>query len=232
MSASVLVIQHAAPETPGILGDVLRGRRIPIEVVHTHEGAAVPGSVAGRRGLVVMGGPMGVYEQSIHPHLGDEIRLIRAALDAEIPVFGVCLGSQLLAAALGARVAPATREIGWFPVELTGAAAGDSLWNGIETPFTPFHWHGDAFDLPPGAVHLARSERTPLQAFSFGGRAYGTLFHLEVQEPMVRAMAAAFDGELASSGVDRDVMIAGAGVAVRALRRTADTVFGRWADLL
>jgi GMP synthase (glutamine-hydrolysing) len=175
---------------------------------------------------------MGVYEQDAHPRLTEEIRLIRSALSEGLPVLGVCLGSQLLAAALGARVAPATKEIGWHPVTLTESAASDPLWSGIESPFTPFHWHGDAFDPPEGARSLARSERTPCQAFEHGGRAYGLLFHLEVTEDLVRGMAGAFAGELEASGVDPKTLMAEGTRAVPALRATAWTVFGRWADLL
>ena len=203
-----------------------------MEVVHTHAGEPVPGSVGGHRGLVVMGGPMGVYEEAAHPHLSEEIRLIRSALEAGIPILGVCLGSQLLAAALGASVRPGVREIGWHPVDLSDSATSDPLWRRIESPFTPFHWHGDVFELPANSRRLAGSERTACQAFSYRERAYGFLFHLEVDEGMVRAMADAFAGELASAGVDRDQLLAEAARAVPAMRATAGTVFGRWADLL
>jgi GMP synthase (glutamine-hydrolysing) len=232
MSASVLVLQHAAPEHPGAIGAALRARGVPVEVVHTHAGEEVPASIEGRQGLVVMGGPMGVYEEASYPHLTAEIRLIRAALESGIPVLGVCLGSQLLAASLGARVAPGNREIGWYPIELSEHAGRGPLWAGIESPLTPFHWHGDAFELPDGALPLARSERTACQAFSFGGRAHGFLFHLEVDARMVREMTEAFARELEDTGVDRDELLAQAARFLPALRETADVVFGRWADLL
>ncbi|HEU5310226.1 MAG TPA: type 1 glutamine amidotransferase, partial [Candidatus Eisenbacteria bacterium] len=160
MSGSVLVLQHVAPETPGLIADVLRARGVSIEMVHTHAGEPVPESIAGQLGLVVMGGPMGVYEQAEHPHLAQEIRLIQTAIEGGLPILGVCLGSQLLAASLGARVAPGTKEIGWLPVELTEDAARDPLWQGIQSPFTPFHWHGDEFELPAGARPLACSKAT------------------------------------------------------------------------
>ena len=173
---------------------------------------------------------MGVYEDDVYRHLSDEIRLIRSALQANVPVLGVCLGSQLLAAALGARVSPGTREIGWFPVELSAEASRDPLWAGIPSPFTPFHWHGDAFDLPEGCVGLARSAHTACQAFVYRELAYGLLFHLEVTEPMVHAMTAAFPDELASAGVDRAKLLDRAPRELPALRQVAETVFGRWAD--
>jgi GMP synthase-like glutamine amidotransferase len=224
------VLQHVAPEGPGTIEVALRDRNISIDVVHIHTGEPVPGSVAPWKGLVVMGGPMGVYEEATYPHLRAEIRLIRAALREGLPILGVCLGSQLLAAALGARVAPGTREIGFYPVELSPEASRDPLWAGVASPFTPFHWHGDAFDVPPGCVGLARSERTACQAFSHGEHSYGLLFHLEVTEPMVRAMTDAFAGELASAGVDRDLLHGQAFRELPSTRGIAATVFGRWAD--
>lgn len=232
MTGSVLVVQHVDPETPGILTEILEERGIAIDTIRTYRGERVPESASGRSGLVVMGGPMGVYEEPRYPHLGAEIRLLRSALEEGLPVLGICLGSQLLAAALGARVAPGTREIGWFPVALSPEAASDRLWSGIESPFTPFHWHGDAFDLPSGCVALARSERTAFQAFAYREQAYGFLFHLEVTEPMVRAMTGAFPEELAAAGGDRDELLRGAAGALPAIREIATTVLGRWADRL
>ena len=175
---------------------------------------------------------MGVYEQAKHPHLAEEIQLIRTALEGGLPILGVCLGSQLLAASLGARVSPGTKEIGWFPVELTEDAASDPLWRGLENPFTPFHWHGDVFELPKGARPLACSQATACQAFSYENRAYGFLFHMEVSAAMVHAMTRAFGGELEAAGVDGEAILGQALRAVPEIRETATLVFSRWADLL
>jgi GMP synthase (glutamine-hydrolysing) len=232
VSRPVLVLQHADPESPGILAETLRERGFRLHVVRTYRDEPVPDSASGWSGLVVMGGPMGVYEEARFPHLGAEIRLLRSALDEGLSILGVCLGSQLLAAALGARVAPGARELGWFPVALSPEATHDPLWSGVQSPFTPFHWHGDAFDLPDGCVPLARSERTACQAFTYREQAYGFLFHLEVTKPMVRAMTGAFPEELAMAGVDRDGLLREAARALPAIGGVATTVFGRWADRL
>jgi GMP synthase-like glutamine amidotransferase len=128
--------------------------------------------------LVVLGGPMGVYEKERFPWLNDEIELVRACLRARKPVLGVCLGAQILASALGARVYPqGFREIGWFPVQF---APGAPEWLSRGKPdLEVFHWHGDTFDLPEGATRLASSQATLNQAFLWGDCALGLQFHLE-----------------------------------------------------
>lgn len=203
-----------------------------MDTVRTYAGEPVPSSLEGRDGLVVMGGPMGVYEADRHPYLRNEIRLIQDAVARELPVLGVCLGSQLLAAALGANVTPARKEIGWYPVTLTEEASRDPLLRDLDPSFEVFHWHGDAFELAPGAVSLATSERTERQAFRYGPAAYGFLFHMEMTESMVRAMVESFGGEVVEAGGSAAEILARAPQGVRAMRKRAGIVFRRWADLL
>ncbi|HKW50554.1 MAG TPA: gamma-glutamyl-gamma-aminobutyrate hydrolase family protein, partial [Candidatus Eisenbacteria bacterium] len=162
--------------------------------------------------------------------LRDEIELIGDALRSRKPVLGVCLGSELLAAALGAKVEPARKEIGWYPVTLTEDAAHDPLWRGVDRQLAVFHWHGDAFELPSGAVPLASSALTPYQAFRHGLASYGLLFHMEMDEGMVRAMVESFGGELREAGADGDRILAQAPSAVREMRRVGAIVFDRWVD--
>lgn len=225
----VCALIHADPETPGLIAESLARRGIEIETVRGYAGESIPKDVKGRDALLVMGGPMGVYEQDRYPFLRDEIHLIRQALQAGRPVLGVCLGSQLLAAGLGAKVAPARKEIGWFPVTLSDAAASDPLWRGVDRTFIPFHWHGDAFEIPSGAVSLASSEITPIQAFRHGTNAYGLLFHLELDEVMLRGMLDHFGDDLPGAGTDRGQVLSGAPGAVRAMSRVGTVVFDRWA---
>lgn len=129
--------------------------------------------------MVVLGGPIGAYDGALYPFLETEIRLIAARLAADTPLLGLCLGAQLMARALGARVAPnpAGREIGWSPLTLTPAGTASPLGELAGTPV--LHWHGDMFDLPPGCLSLAATELTPHQAFR-QGRALGLQFHPEV----------------------------------------------------
>lgn len=227
-----IVVQHVAVEGPGRLGAALVRAGLDLEVVAVHAGAPVPVDPGDARALVVMGGPMGVYEVDRHPHLGDELRLIRRAVDAGLPTMGICLGSQLLAAALGAAVTPSGRqEIGWLPVALGDEAARDPLLAGVAPSFAPLHWHGDVFALPPGAAALASSAMTEHQAFRAGERAWGFLFHLEADAAQVAAMAGAFRRDLEAARVDAEALVAASPAAAAAIAAIADAVFDRFAAL-
>ncbi len=130
-----------------------------------------------------------------------EVRLIEEVLRRDLPVLGVCLGSQLLAAALGARVRPGSDpEVGWLPVELEEGAAEDRLFSGLPRRFVAFHWHGDVFDVPAGATGLARSGRTPHQDFRSGDRAYGVLCQVEITKAILRGRVRGFPEGLLRSG--------------------------------
>jgi GMP synthase-like glutamine amidotransferase len=140
--------------------------------------------------LVIMGGPMGVYDEIQNPWLISEKNFVRKAIDAGKVIVGICLGAQLIAEVLGAKVfANKHKEIGWFPVEVTPDGATSKLVKFLPERFTAFHWHGDTFDLPKGAVHLARSEGCENQAFSYKDRVLGLQFHLESTPQSVKDLA-------------------------------------------
>jgi len=229
---TIYVLEHAEPETSGLIGDVLEERDIELTRVLADRGQPIPSSMDDHAGLLVMGGPMGVYEADRHPHLREEIRLIRQAIEASKPVLGICLGSQLVASALGADVRRHRKEVGWHEVTLTEEAARDPLWKEIDSPLEALHWHGDAFDLPPGARHLASSAITKYQAFGFGENAYGILFHMEMDEGMIQALADRFPEDLAQTGTTREALLSRIGTALPEMRRVGRVVFERWAALL
>ena len=230
---SVWVLQHAPVEALGTIEDALEAHGIAPHYVPTHLGQPVPREMGGKVGLVVMGGPMGVYEEEACPFLRDERRLIGMALAEGVPILGVCLGSQLLAATLGAEVKKGEKkELGWHKVTLTPAAATDTLFTGVTPEFWPFHWHGDVFSLPAGADALAFSTQTACQAFRCGENAYGILFHLEVTAAQIIAMVSTFAHELAEAGIEPDEVTGGVPRYLPALGRVADAVFGRWAALI
>jgi len=164
--------------------------------------------------------------------LRTELSLIESALKAQRPVLGVCLGSQLLAAALGSPVvAGRQKEIGWYPLQLTPSASDDALWGGVD-PLTVFHWHGDVFSLPHGAVHLASSALTPVQIFRYGSNTYGFLCHLEVNEALIAGMQSAFAGELRQAGLTTEQMDRGTQMHLPQLQSTANIIWTRWAKLV
>ncbi len=229
----ILVLQHHRVETPGTIADALAGAGLSWDSVRTFDGEPVPRDLAGINGLVVMGGPMGVYETARFAFIRDELALIESALKVRKPVLGVCLGSQLLAAALGANVrAGGTRELGWHQVRLSSEAKEDRLTRGLPQTFTAFHWHGDVFDLPRGAVALASSAMTPIQAFRYAESAYGFLFHMEVTAEAVAAMVREFGDEARGAGADADGIIAATARHIPELSSLAATVFSRWAGLV
>jgi GMP synthase (glutamine-hydrolysing) len=230
---SVLVIQNSAPEATGAIGEELTRNQIVLHTVHPYSGEALPPELGDAAGLVIMGGPIGVYEQAQHPFLKGELKLIEHALGNRRPILGVCLGSQLLATALGAVVDKGVRkEIGWHPVWLSKEAEHDPLWTGASPHFIAFHWHGDLFSPPTGAASLAHSELTSCQAFRYDRSAYGLLFHLEVTETLIRAMVGAFARELSEASLDGIRIVEAIPKHLPGLQKLGSKVFAQWATLL
>lgn len=231
--SAVCVIQHVPVETPGLIAEALTARGIALDFVRPFKGDPIPRRLGDHAGLVVMGGPIGVDEQGQHPFLRWEIRLIQDALSQRRPVLGVCLGSQLLATALGAPVTRGSqKEMGWHPVTLSRAAAQDALWRGLPESFTAFHWHGDVFELPRAATPLAWSQLTEHQAFRYGESAYGFLFHLEVTEQIIGRMMRTFRRELREGGLSERAVLSDSTERLPRLQTTGRTVFARWAALV
>jgi GMP synthase-like glutamine amidotransferase len=155
--------------------------------------ASLPTQIDGYNALVILGGPASVYDK--HQYLRDEEKLIQDATTKNIPTLGICLGSQLIAKASGARVYKGSeKEIGWYKVELTNAGMQD-IFSGLEKDITVFQWHGDTYDLPDNAIVLARSELYPIQAFRIGS-AIGIQFHLEVSKDMITDWMEQYKSEL------------------------------------
>lgn len=183
----ILIIQHIAAERAGTIERYLEVNKMPFRYIKLHESEALPEKMDNIRAVVVMGGPMNVYQEKEFPFLVKENLFIKKIIEKGIPYFEICLGAQLLAKALGARVMKAKApEIGWDRISLSEAGAQSPLFQGLgKSELKVLQWHQDTFDIPRSAVHLASSEAVPNQAFCFQNRFYGLQFHVEVTRPML-----------------------------------------------
>lgn len=228
-----LVLQHIACEPPGVFEDVLLERGAQLHRVELDEGEPLP-DWREFDAIVAMGGPMSATDDAELPWLTGEKRLIGEAARAGVPLWGVCLGVQLLAASLGARVYPGPApEVGILPVALTLDGLTDPVFAGLPRDLLTLQWHGDTFDMPHSAVRLAGSPAYPNQAFRYE-RAYGVQFHLEVSAEMAREWAEV--PEYVSS-LERTLGTDAAPVFLTAIEERADemrslgrTLFERWLD--
>jgi GMP synthase (glutamine-hydrolysing) len=184
----VVCVRNDRDDTLGITGTVLAAEGVPVERVDAFDPEARWPRVDDIGGLVVFGGEMNVDEVERHPHLLTQRQLMRRAADAGLPVLGICLGAQLLARALDARVYRApVRELGFKPVRLTESGQADVLLCAFHSGDQVFQWHEDTFDLPDGAELLAAGDDVPVQAFRMGRNAWGVQFHFEVDAEGVDA---------------------------------------------
>jgi GMP synthase (glutamine-hydrolysing) len=182
----LLVFQHVPHEILGTLNPLLKRAGFRIRYVNFARHPDAQPSLDGYHGLVVLGGPMSVNDTDQFPHLMTELKLIEDAMRRDLPVLGICLGAQLTAKMLGGEVYPnEEKEIGWYDVSPTEEAQRDPLLGEFRCTEKIFQWHGDTFDIPRGAVHLAFSELCLNQAFRYGANVYGLQFHLEVDEWMI-----------------------------------------------
>jgi GMP synthase (glutamine-hydrolysing) len=225
---SWLVLRHSQAEGIGLLGNALRERGIHHRTLDIARGEPVPKDLRGVGGLIVLGGPMGAYEQDKYGFLRSESALLEKAIAAGRPVLGICLGAQLIAQVLGARVyAGDKREVGWAPVTLTADGRDDPLFAGGDETLTVFHLHGDTYELPADATNLATSRMFEQQAFRWGEIVYGFQFHLEFTESIITRLAQEPDSQryMAEAGADVKQIVADAPAHVRDLTDTAQRVF-------
>jgi len=223
----VLAFRHVPFEGLGLIEPALRLRRIEVDYADPYQPGTTRPDVGRYDALIFMGGPMSVNDDL--PFLRQEMDFIRQAIAQRQPILGICLGSQLIACAMGATVRRnAAKEIGWYGLQFTPAAADDRLFAGLSKE-TVFHWHGETFDLPPGAELLASSNLCRNQAFRAGEHVYGLQFHLEVTPEMIADWCAQDEncGDVRELEAAIDPSFNAARMAALSAR-----VFGNWCEML
>ena len=222
-------LQHVDFEGLGHIGHWIASRGHVLALTRLYAGDPLPRLAEFDR-LVIMGGPMNIYEDDKYPWLAAERALVGAAIAAGKSAVGICLGAQLLADALGSKVvAGKNKEIGWWPIRLTEAGERSGFLADLPESATVFHWHGDTFALPEGAIHLAESEGCPSQAFLYDHRILGLQFHLESTPETVAAIVAHCGDELvAGRYIQTEAQIrAGGPVHFAAINRLLETLLDR-----
>jgi GMP synthase-like glutamine amidotransferase len=227
------IFRHVGCEGPGYLGTVLEQRGIPYQLVCVDHGDPVPAGLPDCAGLVFMGGPMSVNDDL--PWIGQELSLIRAAQDNNVPVLGHCLGGQLISKALGGEITRnPVKEIGWLPVCKTPSAQADHWLEGLPDEMTLFHWHGETFSIPAGAERILESEHCANQAFVIGNT-LALQCHIELTAPMVGEWADRYAHEISNpSGTVQSLfeMTADLDRRIREAQQVADTVYAHWLGTL
>lgn len=222
------VLRHLAFEDLGLLEAPLAARGYVIETVDAGVDAD-PARLAASDLLVICGGPIGVYEIDRYPYLEGEIQATATRLAAGRPTLGICLGAQLMAAALGARVYPGGRkELGWGPLQLTAAGKHSPL--AVLEGLPVLHWHGDTFDLPAGATHLAASPVYPHQAFAVGRHGLALQFHVEADPARIEQWLIGHTGELSVAGIDIPGLRAATLAQGPAMVKAAPALLERWLE--
>lgn len=199
------MLQNTDCENLGSFEASIKNKGMGYQYKRLYNYEKVPFDLTGYSGLIILGGPMNVYETKKYPFLVDEERIINEAIKKDVPTIGICLGAQLIAKAAGTKVfAGKKKEIGWYTISLTEEGQNDSLFADFEKEITVFQWHGDTFDIPSKGKRLAGSELFPNQAFRIGKKIVGLQFHLEVTEKAIYKWMEEYKDELCDpqNGID------------------------------
>ncbi len=231
---NILILQHEAHEGIGAWEPLFKSQNRQVTVRHLYAEEKVPlaEELIQWDGIVLMGGSMSANDGEKLEFIRDELKMIPQAIELKIPLLGVCLGSQLIAKALGAKVKKgAQKEIGWYPLQLALSASKDQLMGGLSGPMMMFQWHGETFDLPSGAVHLAKSELYPNQAFKYTDRVYGLQFHCEMTDAMIRDWIEKGRDEIVQAGLSPEFILEKTPKYLPTLRHWATQIATKWLSL-
>lgn len=187
MKRKLLICQHVPFELLGTLNPLLKKAGFRLKYVNFGRDPFLKPNLDGYSGVVLLGGPMNVDQEDQYPHLATEVTLIQEAIKRDLPVLGICLGAQLVAKALGAKVSQnPMKEIGWYDVKVTDEGLKDPVFAHFKKSEKIFQWHGDTFDIPEAAVRLASTDTCPNQAFRYKNNVYGFQFHMEVDQKLIK----------------------------------------------
>lgn len=226
---SAVALRHVAFEDLGLLAPVMDREGWDVSFCEAAVDDLLHDSIRNANLLIILGGPIGAYEIDTYPFLKAEIALIEHRLSRDMPTLGICLGSQLMARALGSRVyAGPIKEIGWGKVELTSEGIASCLNPLQEADAAVLHWHGDSFDLPEGAQRLASSPHYENQAFAYGRNAMALQFHLEADPRQLEEWYVGHAFELAAAKVSVPELRAATSKLANGLAIRANRVFARW----
>ncbi len=231
---NILVLQHEAHEGIGAWEPLFnsKGQKLVIRNLFAGDKVPLEEELCEWNGIVIMGGSMSANDENKLEFIRDELKMIPQAIELKIPLLGVCLGAQLLAKALKSKITKLPqKEIGWYPLHLGLSCAKDNLFGGLSGPVMMFQWHGESFEIPSGAVHLAKSDLCPNQAFKYTDRVYGLQFHCEMTDSMIRDWVEKGKNEIEEAGLSPEFILEKTPKYLPTLRHWATQIANKWLSL-
>ncbi len=229
----ILYIKHIDIEGPGTLGKFFEQKGFKSQIIDLGKKDQLPNSLKDIEAVVVLGGPMNVYEEKKYPFLKKENDFLKNILEEKIPFLGICLGSQLLARAAGARVGRSpVKEVGFSTAQLSDDGKKDPLFEGVSEKFDVYQWHEDMFEVPKEGSLLAFSSGCPHQAFKVGAQAYGLQFHVEITDISIREWSDSYIKENLDDKSLKDQMLMDYKKKQRRFNKTAKTIYSNFLKII